>query len=524
MNGVIYARYSCEKQTENSILGQIRECTNFAKQNSIDVIGVYKDEAISGRSVTKRKGFLRMIDDALLHKFDVIIVWKGDRFSRSRADAARYKGELKKLGIRVLSATEANITGPEAILMDGINEAFAEYFSVELAAKVERGMTQNVIEGKFNGGKIPLGYKLDEHRKIVVDESKAFIIIEAFDRYVNEELTVLGLQQSFKAKGYVNNDGHVMGHSAVRCILRNPKYYGRYEFKGTVNMNVYPALISKELFDAAQAKMKLNEKNRRKMSAQVPFYLIHKVYCMYDHQELVRTSGKSPANKRTYYYYKCAHDLENEHPPVRINKDELEDMVFQTFFNTFWNKPHVRESIYNKFVEKYKYLYQAVEPLQRMKEDTEEKLSNIKKAIEAGAPYDLFTDRILELQKLKANQDKRINECLAYTEEEFYDTMNKYMEYLFGKEDFDQTMKLWIVNKYINRIYLSDKECVVMFNYSDEHYYDYIVEAGYTINNNNSSMVHQIARMLNVIHSLGDFSCHWMTIPISEYNKSKKKD
>ena len=103
MNGVIYARYSCEKQTENYILGQIRECTNFAKQNSIDVIGVYKDEAISGRSVTKRKGFLRMIDDALLHKFDVIIVWKGDRFSRSRADAARYKGELKKLGIRVLS-------------------------------------------------------------------------------------------------------------------------------------------------------------------------------------------------------------------------------------------------------------------------------------------------------------------------------------------------------------------------------------------------------------------------------------
>ena len=137
MNGVIYARYSCEKQTENSILGQVRECKLFAERNGINIIDVYKDEAISGRTATKRPAFMKMIHDAGLHIFDCIIVWKGDRFSRSRADAAKYKSELKKLGVKVLSATEANVTGPEAILMDGINEAFAEYFSVELAAKVE---------------------------------------------------------------------------------------------------------------------------------------------------------------------------------------------------------------------------------------------------------------------------------------------------------------------------------------------------------------------------------------------------
>ena len=145
--GVIYARYSCDKQTENSTKAQIRECTEWAKKNDIQVIDIYKDEAISGRT-DKRPAFQKMIADAKLHLFEAVIVWKGDRFSRSRADAAKYKTMLKHLGIAVLSATEANLVGPEAVLMDGINEAFAEYYSVELAAKVVRGQDQNFLEGR----------------------------------------------------------------------------------------------------------------------------------------------------------------------------------------------------------------------------------------------------------------------------------------------------------------------------------------------------------------------------------------
>ena len=157
--GVIYARYSCEKQTDNSIKGQVRECTLFAERNDIQIINVYSDEAISGRT-DRRPAFLRMFRDAAQHQFDVIIVWKGDRFSRNRADAAKYKNELKKLNIQLLSATEANVTGPEAILMDGINEAFAEFYSVELAEKVNRGMLQNLLDGKYIGGPLVLGYKV----------------------------------------------------------------------------------------------------------------------------------------------------------------------------------------------------------------------------------------------------------------------------------------------------------------------------------------------------------------------------
>lgn len=205
--GVIYARYSCEKQTENSILGQIRECKEFAKKNDIEIIDIYKDEAISGRTAEKRPSFMRMINDAKKHCFENIVVWKGDRFSRSRADAAKYESELKKLGVRVLSATEANVTGPEAVLMDGINEAFAEYFSVELAAKVERGMTQNAIDGKFNGGRLPFGFKLNEDRKIVIDENNAEIVKYFFERYANFNVRIIELVDELKLKGVVRNDG-----------------------------------------------------------------------------------------------------------------------------------------------------------------------------------------------------------------------------------------------------------------------------------------------------------------------------
>ena len=150
-NGVIYARYSCDRQTENSILGQVRECRQYAERQGINIINIYKDEAISGRTATKRPAFMKMIHDSYGHLFDCVIVWKGDRFARNRADASKYKNELKKNNVRVLSATEANPEGAQAILMDGVNEAFAEYYSVELAEKVVRGMTENAIQGKYNG-------------------------------------------------------------------------------------------------------------------------------------------------------------------------------------------------------------------------------------------------------------------------------------------------------------------------------------------------------------------------------------
>ena len=96
---VIYARFSSDKQREESIDGQIRECTAYAESQNLEVIGAYIDRALSARS-DNRPDFLRMIADSARKTFQYVIVYQLDRFSRSRYDSAIYKNKLKKNGVR----------------------------------------------------------------------------------------------------------------------------------------------------------------------------------------------------------------------------------------------------------------------------------------------------------------------------------------------------------------------------------------------------------------------------------------
>lgn len=141
LNAVIYARYSSDRQTEQSIEGQLRECYAFAKANDIAVIDTYIDRAISGKT-DNRPAFQKMIEDSAKRQFQAVIVYRLDRFTRNRYDSAIYKARLKKNGVKVLSAME-NLNGsPESIIMESLLEGMAEYYSVELSQKITRGMTE----------------------------------------------------------------------------------------------------------------------------------------------------------------------------------------------------------------------------------------------------------------------------------------------------------------------------------------------------------------------------------------------
>ena len=96
MNGVIYARYSSDGQREESIEGQIRECTEYCARNGITVVRHYIDRALSAKT-DNRPDFQQMIKDSAKGLFDVIVVWKLDRFARNRYDSAHYKAALKKM-------------------------------------------------------------------------------------------------------------------------------------------------------------------------------------------------------------------------------------------------------------------------------------------------------------------------------------------------------------------------------------------------------------------------------------------
>ncbi len=172
MKAVIYARFSSDNQREESIEGQIRECMEYTERNGITVVGNYIDRALSAKT-DNRPNFQKMIKDSYKGLFDLVIVWKLDRFARNRYDSAHYKTILKKNGVKVVSARESIAEGSEGILLESVLEGYAEYFSADLAEKVNRGMMENALKCMNNGAGIPLGYYVDETQHLQIDEKKA---------------------------------------------------------------------------------------------------------------------------------------------------------------------------------------------------------------------------------------------------------------------------------------------------------------------------------------------------------------
>ena len=142
---VIYARYSSSNQREESIFGQIRDCREYAERNGITIIHEYTDSALTGKT-DKRPSFQQMIKDAEKHSFQIVLVWKLDRFARNRYDSAMYRNLLKKNGVKIVSVMENISETPEGIILEGLMESLAEYYSANLAENVKRGLYDSALE------------------------------------------------------------------------------------------------------------------------------------------------------------------------------------------------------------------------------------------------------------------------------------------------------------------------------------------------------------------------------------------
>lgn len=158
-SAVIYARYSSEKQTEQSIEGQLRECNAYAERNDIVVVDTYIDRAMSGKS-DQRKNFQKMLRDSSKRAWDMVLVYKLDRFSRNKYEMAMHRKTLRDNGIKLVSAMENIPDTPEGIILESLLEGMAEYYSAELAQKVRRGMHETRLKGNFTGGHVLYGYKI----------------------------------------------------------------------------------------------------------------------------------------------------------------------------------------------------------------------------------------------------------------------------------------------------------------------------------------------------------------------------
>ena len=227
MKAVIYARYSSENQREESIDGQIRECYAFARKNNISVVAEYIDRAFSAKT-DRRPDFQRMIKDSAKKNFNLVLVWKLDRFARNRYDSANYKATLKRNGVKVMSVTESISEGSEGILLESVLEGMAEYYSAELSEKVMRGHHENALKCRYNGGTLPIGFSIDKDKNYHVDPITSPYIVEAFTMY-DEGRTMKEIVAVLNQHGLKNQRGGELNLNSVSRLLQNRFYIGEYK-------------------------------------------------------------------------------------------------------------------------------------------------------------------------------------------------------------------------------------------------------------------------------------------------------
>ena len=247
-NAVIYARFSSDNQREESIEGQLRECKAFAEKNGYLIVGTYIDRAYSARTAD-RPDFQNMIKDSANKAFDYVIVWKLDRFSRNKYDSAIYKRNLKMNGVKVISATENILDTPEGVLLESVLEGLAQYYSADLAVKTVRGLTENALKCKFNGGLVTYGYTIDKDGHFQIDPATAPFVVTAFNMYA-DGYTMQEIADRINAMGARTKSGKLFAVNIVSNMLHNRRYTGEYRFRDIVHPDGIPAIIPIEFFES----------------------------------------------------------------------------------------------------------------------------------------------------------------------------------------------------------------------------------------------------------------------------------
>lgn len=469
LNAVIYARYSSDRQTEQSIEGQLRECYAFAKANDIAVIDTYIDRAISGKT-DNRPAFQKMIEDSAKCQFQAVIVYRLDRFTRNRYDSAIYKARLKKNGVKVLSAME-NLNGsPESIIMESLLEGMAEYYSVELSQKITRGMRENALKGKALGGQRILGYKVNSDCYFEIDETTAPVVVDIFKLYSSGK-TVKEICDILNARGVKTARGGAFNKNSLHTILTNKKYIGIYKTKYGEIVGGIPAIIDKELFEMVALRMEQNKKAPARAKAEINYLLSTKLFCGKCRSAMVGESGTSKTGKK-YYYYACVKKKrEKACDKSNVKKDWIEDLVIQRTVTDIL-KDDVIEKIADRLVELQKaeaaqsgtMLY-----LENSLAEIQVSIKNIMTAIEKGIITESTKTRLTELEDEKRNVEIEIaKESIArriISREQIIYWISSFK----GGDITSEKYRQQLIDTFVHAVFVYDDKIVITYNYSGEN-------------------------------------------------------
>ena len=297
-NGACYIRVSTDDQTEYSPDAQLRVLKQYAKANNIILTKehIFVDEGISGKRADKRPAFMKMIATAKVKPkpFDVILVHKFDRFARSREDSVAYKSLLKReAGVKVVSITESIEDDKFSVILEAMLEAMAEYYSLNLADEVKKGMTEKAIRGELQSA-AAFGYKVDNGRLVIVPK-EAKLVKFLFEQFSSQKMGMRRLAVYLNDLGIKTRRGNLFDNRGIEYILNNPVYVGKLRWTPTgrtrrnynnpdslIVDSVHEPIINTELWEQTQKALKRTKeiyKPRTQANAAIRTWLKGLVRC-----------------------------------------------------------------------------------------------------------------------------------------------------------------------------------------------------------------------------------------------------
>ncbi len=464
-NAVIYARYSSEKQNEQSIEGQLRVCNKYAKDHNMNIVETYIDRAKSGTS-DNRMSFQKMIADSSKKQWKYVIVYKLDRFSRNKYESAIHKHTLKQNGVKLLSAMEDIPDKPEGIIFESILEGMNEYYSAELSQKVKRGMRESLLKGRFIFGAPPYGYDVNAEHKLIINETEAKNIRYMFELYMSGN-DVPSIHQILTEKHILTKRQKPFCVSALYRILDNEHYTGRFEFQGESYPTVFPRIVADDVFYAVN-KMFQEHMCDKGYKNSKKFLLSPKLYCGQCKTRMVGCSGTAHSGKLSRYYRCPNKDCDKK---SYIPQEALDTTVMSAI-NCILQSPENLEFTATKLVEKHmgqKIENAYLDSLKKERKTRKKQLDALVKAIMNGLDITTIHDQVLDLE----NNIKYLEEQIEFEEAKQNKCLDKdelisYITNFLNTNKASEHFNKLVLNTLVNKILLYPNKLIIVMNITSD--------------------------------------------------------
>lgn len=465
---VIYARYSSDSQTEQSIEGQLRVCQEYAMNQGVLIVDTYIDRAMTGTN-DNRAAFQKMLKDSSRKQWQYVIVYKLDRFSRNKFESVIHKKTLRDNGVTILSAMENLTDSPEGRMMETVLEGFNQYFSEELTQKVNRGLKESWRKGNATGGQQIFGYDVVD-KKYVINEYESAIVKEAFTKY-SQGYKAVAIAQIFKECGYRRKNGMLVDHKYLYFILHNKRYTGVVEHQGEIYDKIFPRIISDELWNVVNA---INEENKLAPSRKKEIFdyiLSGKLICGECKHKMGGESGTSHTGDIHYYYICLSRRKKRAKCTTKaVLKQWLEDIVINATVKMLESTAaihNVAQEIFNLHTKQVAD-NSALKLIEQKRKEAVKAQNNMIKAIEQGIITEATKSRLTELETLISQYDfdiakeKARNYTFLTVEQ-----IEMFLSRFVFENPSDMKVRKLIVNTFIREVILYPDRVVITYNFTD---------------------------------------------------------